>query len=124
MKVIGTDININSLVAITNVKDINDSCLNGTIGHATHPFATGETKKGWIGILTNKMTPYGYKVNCYKNEVKVLNDEEIEKYEKYKSIYKEFNIWFDISLKEDKFLKNGKSDYAKIYGVVIAPINK
>lgn len=123
MKAGQTNIEVNNLVVITNIKDKNDSCLNGIIGEATHPFASGCTDKGWIGIRTNVMTPFGYQVNCKVSEVNVLNEKEIESFEKYKEIYGESNIWYDISLKEDRFLKKDNRPYTPIYGVVIAPKN-
>lgn len=123
MKAGQTNIEVNSLVAITSIKDKNDSCLNGIIGNATHPFASGCTSKGWIGIRTNVMTPFGYQVNCHEKEVKVLNEKEVETFEKYKLLYGESNIHFDVSLKEDRFIRKDNRDYQPIYGVVIAPKN-
>ena len=61
MKAGQTNIEVNSIVAITFIKDKNEICLNGTIGEATHPFAFGCTDKGWIGIRTNTMTPFGFR---------------------------------------------------------------
>lgn len=122
MKAGQTDIEVNSLVAIVGIKDENESFLNGVIGEATHPFASGCTDKGWIGIRTNVMTPFGYQVNCHKKEVRVLNEKETESFYKYKELYGESNIYFDMSLTKDRFLKNGKEPYSKNYGAVIAPI--
>lgn len=120
-----TNILVNSLIAITNIKDHNDECLNGIIGEVTHPFASGCTDKGWIGIYSNVMTPYGYKFNCKESEVKILNEKEVEAFEKYKSLYGAHNVYFDISLKEDRLLIKDKNHFInqKEYGVVIAPIN-
>ncbi len=123
MKAGQTNIEVNSIVAITSIKDKNDSCLNGTIGEATHPFASGCTDKGWIGIRTNVMTPFGFKVNCKVNEIRVLNEKEIEAFKEYEKLYTSHNIYFDISLKEDRFLKKDNIEYTPIYGVVIAPKN-
>jgi hypothetical protein len=51
--------------------------LNGLFGSVTHPFAFGETKKGWIGIWLdggNSNTPYGGQCNVKESEVEIVID--------------------------------------------------
>lgn len=45
-----------------------DSDLNGKIGTATHPFAFGCTKKGWIGVYEDA----GEKYNIEVKNIEVL----------------------------------------------------
>jgi len=123
MKAGQTNIDVNSIVAIVNIKDRNDSCLNGVIGEATHPFTTGCTDKGWIGIRTNTMTPYGYQINCQEKEVKVLNEKELQQFQKYKEMYGEGNVYFDINAKEPRPIKKDNRPYSKENGIVLSPIN-
>ncbi len=123
MKAGQTNIDVNSIVAITSIKDKNDSCLNGVIGEATHPFASGCTGKHWIGIRTNTMTPFGFHVNCKDIEIKVLNEKEVEEFMKYKEIYGESNVYFDINATVNREIKIDNRDYTKPTGIVLAPIN-
>ncbi len=47
--------------------------INGKIGTITHPFAFGETSKGWVGIyLDNDTSPYGTKFNVRVSECKTI----------------------------------------------------
>ena len=121
MKAGQTNIEVNSIVAITSIKDKNDSCLNGTIGEATHPFASGCTDKGWIGIRTNVMTPFGYQVNCEEKEVKVLNEKELQEYKHFVDIYGVSNVYFDIKSIENREIKKDKQPYTKPTGIVLSP---
>jgi hypothetical protein len=123
MKAGQTNIEVNSIVAITGIKDKNDSCMNGVIGEATHPFATGCTDKGWIGIRTNTMTPFGFQVNCEAKEVKPLNEKELQEYFKCIELYGESNVYFDANAKENRLLKKDNREYTKEYGIVLSPIN-
>jgi len=123
MKTGQTNINVNSIVAITGIKDENDSCMNGTIGTATHPFASGCTDKGWIGIRTNVMTPFGFQVNCEAKEVTVLNEKELKEYFKARDLYGECNVYFDAKSNKIKLLKKDNREYTKAYGIVLHPIN-
>lgn len=52
-----------------------DSFLNGITGTSTHPFASGETSKGWIGIYVDPdhlSNPYGDKLNVHQDNVRFL----------------------------------------------------
>ena len=44
-----TELEVGTRVKLQNIKG-EDKELNGLIGTITHPFAFGETKKGWVGI--------------------------------------------------------------------------
>jgi hypothetical protein len=54
----------------------NDSLYNGWTGTATHPFASGCTDKGWIGIRMDNMTVYGYQLNAKETEVEIINNNQ------------------------------------------------
>lgn len=123
MKAGQTNIQVNSIVAITDIKDKNDSCMNGVIGKATHPFASGCTDKGWLGIRTNTMTPFGFQVNCKEKEIKPLNEKELQQYFKCVELYGESNIYFDAKAKTNRLLKKDNREYTKPYGIVLCPIN-
>lgn len=116
-----SNIEINSIIAIAYIKDENENCLNGFIGKATHPFAIGCTDNGWIGIITNSYTPFGYKVNCHEKEVKVLNDEEIDEYNKYIAIYGANNVYFDVNAKKNRDIMKDNRPYTKPTGIVLCP---
>jgi len=49
MKAGQTNLDLGTKVKIKNITG-EDKELNGLIGTVTHPFAFGETKKGWVGI--------------------------------------------------------------------------
>lgn len=51
-----------------------DNKLIGRTGQATHPFAFGETKKGWIGIYLDDELNGMTKVNVHQSEVKIVED--------------------------------------------------
>jgi len=123
MKAGQTNINVNDIVAITNIKDKNDSCMNGVIGEATHPFASGCTDKGWIGVRTNVMTPFGFQLNCEAKEVTILNEMELQQYYKSIELYGQSNVYFDIKATTNKLLKKDDREYTKEYGIVLCPIN-
>jgi len=75
MKAGQTDIEVGTRVQLQNIKG-EDKALNGLIGTVTHPFAFGETKKGWVGIYLeggNVEMPYGGKCNVKTSELKILN---------------------------------------------------
>ena len=72
MKAGQTNIEVGTKVKITGFTG-NDSIYNGWTGEATHPFATGCTDKGWIGIRMDKYTVYGFQLNAKETEVKVIN---------------------------------------------------
>lgn len=68
MKAGQTDLTVGTRVELhTNDKD-----LNGQTGFITHPFAFGETKKGWVGVYLEKTITYGDKCNVRASEVKIL----------------------------------------------------
>jgi hypothetical protein len=119
-----TNIKIGTIVAISYIKDKNDSSLNHFLGTVTNPFAFGCTDKGWIGIRCNNYTAYGYEFNVKANEVHILNDAEIEEYNKYKEMFGS-NVFFDVYLKENKY-HSSKNPYANtiLNGVTLAPINQ
>lgn len=75
MKAGQTDFEVGTRVQLENIKG-EDKELNGLIGTITHPFAFGETKKGWVGIHLEggKATmPYGGQCNVKIGEFKVLD---------------------------------------------------
>jgi len=64
--------NVGQKIKLVNVKD--DKELNGMTGKATHPFAFGETKKGWIGVYLDDTTGiYGDKVNIHESECEIID---------------------------------------------------
>jgi len=74
MKAGQTELEVGTRVQLQNIKG-EDKELNGLIGSVTHPFAFGETKKGWAGIWLegNKANmPYGGQCNVRVSECKVL----------------------------------------------------
>lgn len=75
MKAGQTQIEVGTRVKIVNVKG-EDKILNGLIGTITHPFAFGETKKGWIGIYLEAgkaPMPYGGNCNIKETEIEIIN---------------------------------------------------
>lgn len=58
------------------LKDIGgeDKKLNGLLGTLTHPFAFGETKKGWVGFILEEgqNSAYGEKFNIRLSECEIL----------------------------------------------------
>lgn len=52
----------------------NQSYLLGYEGEATHPFASGCTDPGWIGVKLTEHTAYGYNVNFHETEVSIIHN--------------------------------------------------
>lgn len=52
----------------------NDSIYNGLIGEVTHPFASGCTKKGWVGLRLSEHTVYGYQLNAHISELEIVKE--------------------------------------------------
>ena len=74
MKAGQTELEVGTKVKLQNIKG-EDKELNGLIGTITHPFAFGETKKGWVGIWLEggkSNMPYGGQCNVKVSECKVL----------------------------------------------------
>lgn len=70
MKAGQTNLDVGTRVKIHGIKG-EDKNLNGLIGTITHPFAFGETKKGWIGIILEggkANMPYGGQLNIKVSE--------------------------------------------------------
>jgi len=78
MKAGQTDLEVGTRVQLQNIKG-EDKYLNGLIGDVTHPFAFGETSKGWVGIWLEggkAVMPYGGNCNVRVSECKILNPEK------------------------------------------------
>lgn len=75
MKAGQTNIEVGTRVQIQNVKG-EDKILNGMTGTVTHPFAFGETKKGWLGIWIDHSIncPYGGQCNVKESEVLIIKN--------------------------------------------------
>lgn len=71
MKAGQTNYEVGAKARIKGVKG-KDQCLNGHTGTLTHPFAFGETKKGWLGFRCDKFTAYGYEFNIHKSEIELI----------------------------------------------------
>ena len=74
MKAGQTDLEVGTRVKLQNIKG-RDKELNGLTGTVTHPFAFGETKKGWIGIWLDAekgTTQYGEQVNVKTTEIEII----------------------------------------------------
>ncbi len=71
MKAGQTNLDIGIKIKIANIKG-QDSCLNGHTGTITHPFAFGCIDKGWVGVRSDKYTPYGYQFNVKESEIKII----------------------------------------------------
>jgi len=74
MKAGQTNLRVGTKVQIQNIKGENEN-LNGFTGSVTHPFAFGETKKGWVGIwldANQPYTPYGENCNVKASECKLI----------------------------------------------------
>jgi len=74
MKAGQTNLLVGTKVQLINIKG-EDNYLNGLKGNITHPFAFGETKKGWVGIyLDNEQgyLPYGEKINVRVSECLII----------------------------------------------------
>lgn len=64
--------------------DKDDDNLIGLTGEATHPFAFGETKKGWIGVRLDESSPKGSgmpsrfggseSINIHISEVEIISE--------------------------------------------------
>jgi len=74
MKAGQTKVNVGTRVRLTNIRG-EDSFLNGFVGTVTHPFAFGETKKGWVGVWLDSNyanSPYGGQCNVKETEIIIL----------------------------------------------------
>lgn len=74
MKAGQTNLEVGARVKLKNIKG-EDKEMNGLFGTVTHPFAFGETKKGWVGIFLDggkADMPYGGKCNVRASECEVL----------------------------------------------------
>jgi hypothetical protein len=67
MKAGQTELKVGTRVQLQDIKG-EDKYLNGLIGSVTHPFAFGETKKGWVGIRLED----GGQCNVKASECKVI----------------------------------------------------
>ena len=77
MKAGQTNLDVGTRVQLHNIKG-EDKYLNGLVGIVTHPFAFGETAKGWVGIWLdagNSVTPYGGNCNVKVSECIIINNE-------------------------------------------------
>ena len=75
MKAGQTKLDVGQRVKIANIKG-EDKFLNGLTGTVTHPFAFGETKKGWIGVRLEAgkaIMPYGGNCNVKENEIVIID---------------------------------------------------
>lgn len=78
MKACQTNYNVNQIVRVVRAcKDPEMADIIGLIGEVTHPFAFGETKKGWLGfIVTNNKANLNYsigtKLNLHQDEITPL----------------------------------------------------
>ena len=75
-----TTIKVGTRIKITGLTG-EDKDLNGLTGTATHPFAFGETKADWLGILLdagNRSTPWGGQVNVKVSEIEIIEAQEDE----------------------------------------------
>ena len=93
MKAGESSIEVGTLVAPINITG-NDKVLNGLICEATHPFATGCTDNGWVGLRSNEYTAYGYHFNCEEKELIVFNSEQIKVIEELKQTNKTDKIYY------------------------------
>jgi hypothetical protein len=69
-----TNLLVGTKVQLMNIKG-EDRDLNGLKGSVTHPFAFGETKKGWIGVYLEgdeRILPYGGKLNIRVSECEII----------------------------------------------------
>lgn len=73
MKAGQTNLEVGAKVKITGFTG-NDAIYNGQIAEVTHPFATGCTDKGWIGLRMPIYTVYGYQINARVAEVELIKD--------------------------------------------------
>jgi hypothetical protein len=73
MKAGQTNLEVGQRVKITGFTG-NDALYNGLIGEVTHPFASGCTDPGWIGLRLKTYTVYGYTLNCKETEVKAVKE--------------------------------------------------
>jgi hypothetical protein len=67
-----TNVPVGALIKI--VKNFGNECepfLN-LIGKAAHPFRKGCRKDGWIGVIFEEETVYGYKFNFHIEEIEIL----------------------------------------------------
>ena len=74
MKAGQTKLEVNTKVVIKGVTDKDFKHLNGLTGYITHPFAFGETKKGWIGIFLDENVFGIDKINVKEREVKIFTN--------------------------------------------------
>ena len=68
-----TSIPLGAKVKIVKSYEKDDESIIGLTGIATHPFAFGETSKGWIGIWLDEDSEYGRKINVRETEVVVIS---------------------------------------------------
>lgn len=69
-----TKMKVGTIVEICNLKG-EEKYLNGKRGMVTHPFAFGETRKGWVGIWLDAGSapmPYGGNCNVRVTECKII----------------------------------------------------
>ena len=74
MKAGQSKIDVGARIKIKGIRG-EDSFLNGLVGSVTHPFAFGETKKGWVGVWLdagNSNTSYGGQVNIKETECDLI----------------------------------------------------
>lgn len=71
-----TNIPVGAKVKIVKNNILDEDCVIGIEGVATHPFAFGCTDKGWIGIWVDEeyidINPYGTQINVHKDEIKII----------------------------------------------------
>lgn len=74
MKAGQTNLEVGTKVQLQNING-EDKYLNSKTGTVTHPFAFGETKKGWVGIWLDagkSDMPYGGQCNVKESECKII----------------------------------------------------
>ena len=67
-----TNIKVGTRVKIKGITDPDDIRLNGYRGKVTHPFASGETSKGWVGIWLDDLSVYNGHCNVKVSEIEIL----------------------------------------------------
>lgn len=74
-----TDLLVGDKVVIKLPKNDEDyGDLNGKTGTVTHPFAFGETKKGYVGIYLDENCSYGDKINIHTKNLSVSENLSVE----------------------------------------------
>lgn len=77
MKAGQTELEVGTRVQLQNIMGEGKE-LNGLIGSVTHPFAFGESGKGWVGVWLdggNVSMPYGGQCNVKVSECKILSND-------------------------------------------------